>query len=128
MTTSGNPEPLSSDEIGRYARHIVLSEIGGPGQQKLKAARVLVIGAGGSARRSFNISPQQASAQSASATTTPSRSHNLQRRSSTRQTASARRRRKAAAAVAALNSHVNVIRHDLRLSAENAPDILKGYD
>ncbi|MEL6436934.1 MAG: thiamine biosynthesis protein ThiF, partial [Pseudomonadota bacterium] len=30
--------PLSSDEIERYARHIVMPEIGGPGQQKLKAA------------------------------------------------------------------------------------------
>ncbi|MEP4752046.1 MAG: ThiF family adenylyltransferase, partial [Nitratireductor sp.] len=39
--------PLSDDELERYARHIVLPEIGGAGQQKLKRARVLVIGAGG---------------------------------------------------------------------------------
>jgi adenylyltransferase/sulfurtransferase len=39
--------PLSTDEVERYARHIVLREIGGPGQQKLKRARVLVVGAGG---------------------------------------------------------------------------------
>ena len=38
---------LSEDEIERYARHLVLPEVGGKGQQKLKAARVLVIGAGG---------------------------------------------------------------------------------
>src|SRR6478752_5545748 len=38
---------LSRDELERYARHIVLREIGGQGQQKLKAAKVLVIGAGG---------------------------------------------------------------------------------
>ena len=38
---------FSPEEIERYARHIVLHGIGGPGQQKLKAARVLVIGAGG---------------------------------------------------------------------------------
>lgn len=38
---------LSDEELERYARHIVLAEIGGAGQQKLKAARVLVIGAGG---------------------------------------------------------------------------------
>ena len=38
---------LTADELERYARHIVLREIGGPGQAKLKAARVLVIGAGG---------------------------------------------------------------------------------
>ena len=38
---------LDQSEITRYARHIVLPEIGGAGQQRLKAARVLVIGAGG---------------------------------------------------------------------------------
>lgn len=43
MTTAA----LTADEIERYARHIVLPEIGGAGQQRLKQARVLVIGAGG---------------------------------------------------------------------------------
>ena len=38
---------LSADELERYARHIILKEVGGPGQQKLKSARVLVVGAGG---------------------------------------------------------------------------------
>jgi molybdopterin-synthase adenylyltransferase len=38
---------FSPSEIERYARHLVLREIGGPGQQALKAARVLVVGAGG---------------------------------------------------------------------------------
>ena len=38
---------FSDDEVERYARHLVLREIGGQGQQKLKAAKVLVIGAGG---------------------------------------------------------------------------------
>jgi molybdopterin/thiamine biosynthesis adenylyltransferase len=47
---------LSSDELERYARHIVLREVGGPGQAALKRARVLVIG--------------PASARSASSTTT----------------------------------------------------------
>ena len=38
---------FSDDEIERYARHLVLAEIGGPGQQRLKAARVAVVGMGG---------------------------------------------------------------------------------
>ena len=38
---------LTPEEIERYARHIVLHGVGGPGQQKLRAARVLVVGAGG---------------------------------------------------------------------------------
>ena len=38
---------FSEPEVERYARHLVLREIGGPGQQKLKAARVLIVGVGG---------------------------------------------------------------------------------
>ncbi|MDZ4690555.1 molybdopterin-synthase adenylyltransferase MoeB [Terricaulis sp.] len=38
---------LSAEERDRYARHILLKEIGGPGQQRLKAARVAIVGAGG---------------------------------------------------------------------------------
>ena len=38
---------LSADELERYARHIVMREVGGPGQNALRNARVLVIGAGG---------------------------------------------------------------------------------
>jgi molybdopterin/thiamine biosynthesis adenylyltransferase len=41
------PAPFSDDEVERYARQLVLREIGGPGQQKLKAARILMIGMGG---------------------------------------------------------------------------------
>lgn len=39
--------PFSETELDRYARHIVLREVGGPGQRRLKEAKVLVIGAGG---------------------------------------------------------------------------------
>lgn len=38
---------LSGDELERYARHIVLRDVGGPGQARIRAARVLVVGAGG---------------------------------------------------------------------------------
>jgi molybdopterin-synthase adenylyltransferase len=38
---------FSPDELERYGRHILLKEVGGPGQQKLKAASVALIGAGG---------------------------------------------------------------------------------
>src|SRR4026207_2243761 len=38
---------LPPDEIERYNRQLVLKEIGGEGQQRLKAARVLIVGAGG---------------------------------------------------------------------------------
>jgi len=46
---AGNPPPagLSDEELRRYARHLVLPEVGAEGQQKLKSARVLAVGAGG---------------------------------------------------------------------------------
>ncbi|MWD26908.1 molybdopterin-synthase adenylyltransferase MoeB, partial [Aquicoccus sp. SCR17] len=41
------PDRFSEAELERYARHIVLREVGGPGQKALKSAKVLVLGAGG---------------------------------------------------------------------------------
>ena len=38
---------FSPEEVERYARHLVLSDVGGPGQQRLKAATVVIVGAGG---------------------------------------------------------------------------------
>src|SRR5580698_1828758 len=38
---------LSDEELDRYARHLVLRQVGGPGQAKIRAASVLVVGAGG---------------------------------------------------------------------------------
>jgi len=42
-----SPMVFTDVEIERYARHLVLREVGGPGQQKLKAASALIVGAGG---------------------------------------------------------------------------------
>ncbi len=50
QSSAADPLPVpsfSQPELDRYARHIVLREIGGPGQKRLKNAKVLVIGAGG---------------------------------------------------------------------------------
>src|ERR1700751_5729366 len=50
MATIAEAKPesvLSNDEILRYSRHLIMPEVGMEGQQKLKAARVLCIGAGG---------------------------------------------------------------------------------
>ena len=47
-TPADDPDaPLTDAELDRYARHIVLRELGGQGQRRLKAARVLVVGVGG---------------------------------------------------------------------------------
>ena len=46
-TTAVNPETLSNDEVLRYSRHLIMPEVGMDGQLKIKAAKVLCIGAGG---------------------------------------------------------------------------------
>ena len=121
--------PLSDDEIERYARHIVLPEIGGPGQQRLKRARVLVIGAGGLG------APVLAYLAAAGIGTigivdddTVSLS-NLQRQVihdtgavGTSKTESA------AAALKRLNPNVTVESHPVRLTADNVADLVGAYD
>ena len=129
MTDDKAENPLSKDEIGRYARHIVLSEIGGPGQQKLKAARVLVIGAGGLGAPLIQYLAAAGIGTIGICDDDTVSLSNLQRQViHTTDRIGAPKTESAAAAVAALNPHVNIIRHDLRLTAENAPDILSGYD
>jgi molybdopterin-synthase adenylyltransferase len=120
---------LNSDELERYARHIVLREVGGPGQAALKRARVLVIGAGGlgapvllylaaAGVGTLGIIDDDAVALS-----------NLQRQVihgtpeiGTPKVASA------AAAIARLNPHVAVETHAARLTADNALALLGKYD
>ena len=120
---------LGADETRRYARHLVLKDIGGGGQQKLKAARVLVIGAGGLG------SPVIAYLAAAGIGTigvidddTVSLS-NLQRQIIHRTAdAGVGKAANAASFVAALNQHVVVVPHEVRIDASNAGALLAGYD
>ena len=120
---------LSTAEVERYARHIVLPEVGGPGQQKLKAARVLVIGAGGlGAPLLYYLAAAGIGTIGIVDDDTVSLS-NLQRqiihnsaRVAMAKTASA------AETLRALNPFVDVVSHGFRLSAENALELIGQYD
>jgi molybdopterin-synthase adenylyltransferase len=120
---------LLPEEVERYARHLVLRDVGGPGQAKLKAARVLVVGAGGlgtpllqylAAAGIGTIGIVDDDAVSLS---------NLQRQV-IHATADVGRPKidSAAAAVQRLNPHVAVEAHATRLTAANARDLIDGYD
>ena len=120
---------LSAEELERYARHIVLHEVGGPGQAALKRARVLVIGAGGlgapvllylaaAGVGVLGVIDDDAVALS-----------NLQRQviHGTAEIGEPKVA-SAAAAIGRLNPHVKVEMHAMRLVAANALDLVGGYD
>lgn len=120
---------LSADERARYSRHLLLPEIGSAGQEKLKAARVLVVGAGGLG------SPASLYLAAAGIGTLGVIDHdrvelsNLQRQvlfataSVGSSKASAARER-----LLALNPEIVVQAHDLELRADNAIRIIEQYD
>ena len=120
---------FSRDELERYSRHVILPEIGGAGQQKLKQARVLVIGAGGLG------SPLLLYLAAAGIGTlgivdddTVSLS-NLQRQVLHGTEAIGRRKTESAAvAIAGLNPHVRVVEHTARLTPQNADSLIGAYD
>jgi adenylyltransferase/sulfurtransferase len=125
----GNGTELDAAEIERYARHIVLREVGGPGQAKLKRARVLVIGAGGlGAPVLLYLAAAGVGTLGVVDDDTVSLS-NLQRQVihgtpdvDTLKVDSA------AAAIDRLNPHVAVTTHAERLTANNALAIVGQYD
>ncbi len=120
---------LTPEEIQRYKRHLVLREVGGPGQQRLKAARVCLIGAGGLG------SPLAVYLAAAGVGTiglvdddTVSLD-NLQRQI-LHDTAHVGHPKVDSGrdAIGRLNPHVAVETHQVRLDASNALAILSGYD
>jgi molybdopterin/thiamine biosynthesis adenylyltransferase len=120
---------FSDQEVERYARHLVLREIGGPGQQRLKAARVLMVGMGGlGAPAALYLAAAGAGHIGLLDPDTVSLS-NLQRQVIYR-TADIGRAKVAAAGerLAALNPEIALDPLCERLTGANARDLVRGYD
>jgi len=120
---------LNSDELERYARHIVLREVGGPGQAALKRARVLVIGAGGLGAPVLMYLAAAGVGTLGIVDDDTVALSNLQRQviHGTPEIGDPKVA-SAAAAIARLNPHVAVERHAMRLVADNALDLIGRYD
>lgn len=120
---------LSPEEIERYARHLVLREVGGPGQQKLKAARALVVGAGGLGAPLLQYLAAAGVGTLGIVDDDVVSLSNLQRQV-IHDTADVGRPKVESArdAIARLNPHVRVEPHALRLSAENVRALVSAYD
>lgn len=122
-------EPLSSEEIRRYARHILLPEIGGPGQQALKNARVLVIGAGGLGSPVLLYLAAAGIGHLGIADDDAVSLSNLQRQViHDTGTLAEQKTESAARTIVRLNPHVRVSRFDERFTPENAARLLSGFD
>jgi molybdopterin-synthase adenylyltransferase len=120
---------LDREELERYARHIVLREVGGPGQARLKAARVLVVGAGGLGAPVLLYLAAAGVGTVGVVDDDKVSLSNLQRQVifATSDIGAAKAER-AGAAVTRLNPHVKVETHPVRLTAANALDLIAGYD
>jgi molybdopterin-synthase adenylyltransferase len=120
---------LSDEELERYARHIVLRELGGVGQNKLKAATVAVIGAGGIGSA---VIPALAGAGVGRLTIIDSdvvELANLHRQPLFKESDSGRPKAELAAAfVRGLNQFVDAKGVGERIGSDNAPALLTGHD
>jgi adenylyltransferase/sulfurtransferase len=120
---------LSDEELERYARHIVLREVGGPGQARLRAAKVLVVGAGGLGSPALLYLAAAGVGTIGIVDFDHVSLSNLQRQVA-HATADVGRLKVDSArdSITAINPHVTVARHPERLTPENALDIIGRYD
>ena len=120
---------LSADELERYARHIVLREVGGPGQAALKQASVLVIGAGGLGAPALMYLAAAGVGTLGVVDDDIVSLSNLQRQIIHATPDIGKRKVDSAAEqIYALNPHVNFEAHAVRLNADNAMSLIGGYD
>ncbi len=120
---------LQPEEVERYARHLVLRDVGGPGQAKLKAARVLVVGAGGLGAPLIQYLAAAGVGTIGIADDDMVSLSNLQRQVIHGTPDVGRPKVESAAeAVRRLNPHVTVAAHETRLTAENARALVRDYD
>ncbi len=120
---------LSPEETQRYKRHLVLREVGGQGQQKLKAARVLVIGAGGLGSPVLMYLAAAGVGTLGFVDDDTVSIDNLQRQIAHRTPDAGRPKVESAAdMIRALNPHVKVEPHNFRITAANALDLISRYD
>jgi adenylyltransferase/sulfurtransferase len=120
---------LSSEELERYARHIVLREVGGPGQAALRRARVLVVGAGGLGAPALLYLAAAGVGTLGIVDDDVVALSNLQRQViHGTPDIGAPKTESAAATIRRVNPHVAVEPHGVRLNAQNALDLIGGYD
>src|SRR5579875_3210341 len=123
------PRTLSAEQRERYSRHLLLPEVGLEGQQKLLDAKVLLLGAGGLGSPAALYLAAAGVGTLGIVDSDEVDLSNLQRQvihSSERIGVS--KVDSAEQTISALNPDVNVVKHQMRLGAENIVEIISGYD
>lgn len=120
---------LTDEQLERYARHIVLRDVGGAGQVKLLQAKVLVIGAGGLGSPCLQYLAAAGVGTLGIVDDDRVDLSNLQRQVlHGTQDIGRLKTESAADSIARLNPDVTVVAHTMRLMPENAAEIISGYD
>ena len=120
---------MNEEQRERYARHILLREVGGQGQQKLMAARILVVGAGGLGAPIIQYLTAAGIGTIGVCDDDEVSLSNLQRQVIFKTADIGAQKTDAAAAFAnALNPNVEVLLHHGRIGEDNADEIISGYD
>ena len=120
---------MTPEEVERYARHIVLREIGGPGQQKLLNAKLLCVGAGGLGSSALFYLAAAGVGHIGVVDDDVVSLSNLQRQVlHDTDSIGALKTKSAQQALTRVNPNVEVTGYDLRLDDSNVDDIIAGYD
>jgi molybdopterin/thiamine biosynthesis adenylyltransferase len=120
---------LSQEEVERYARHIVMPEVGGPGQNKLKASSVLVVGAGGLGAPALQYLAAAGVGRLGICDQDVVSLSNLQRQIIHNMDFLGKPKSMSAAHfIAKLNPHVEVVQHQFRITPDNALALVLAYD
>jgi len=130
-TATAPPEQaaLSKEEILRYSRHLIIPEVGIEGQQKLKAAKVLLVGAGGLGATLGLYLAAAGVGKIGMVDLDVVDFTNLQRQViHSTQDVGRKKLDSAADKMKAINPHIEIVKHEVALTSENALDILKDYD
>lgn len=122
-------EPLSVLEVERYARHVLIPELGMAGQRRLKNARVLIVGAGGLGSPALMYLAAAGVGTIGVVDADVVELSNLQRQVIHGVGDIGRMKSESAAqTLESVNPLVRVVRHDVRIDSTNALDIIAGYD
>lgn len=123
------PKTLSSEQLTRYSRHLLIPEVGEEGQQKLLGAKVLMLGAGGlGSPAAYYLAAAGVGTIGIIDSDIVDRSNLHRQILHTDDRVGMSKVESAKIALEALNPDINIIGYDTRLTSENVLEIFEGYD